>query len=138
MIIVVAITGLIVTILGLVVQQIVSVPEKSSDQVEALHSVQNIIDWVGTDGQEAASAVGSSYGLNITLPDTTVIRYARVGTTVNRYHDGLTTLIAEDISSMNFTIISRVIYMSVVAAPDSRWGISKSQTYRIAMRPSGT
>jgi prepilin-type N-terminal cleavage/methylation domain-containing protein len=130
------ITALIAVVLGLVVQQIATVPEKSNDQVEALHTVQNFIHWVGLDAEAAESALGGN-SLNLTLPNDSVISYGKMGNTVYRYSGSGNQTIANNVTSMNFTISDRIIIMSIVAAPESRWDISENKTYQVAMRPSG-
>jgi prepilin-type N-terminal cleavage/methylation domain-containing protein len=132
----IAITGFLVTVLGMVVQQIVTVPERGGDQVDAMHSIQNAAHWLALDGQMASSANGSS-NLTLTFPNTSVVRYLRSGTNLIRSSASANRTIAQDVSSVNFTVQNRVIYMTIVTAPDSRWAISENKTYRVCMRPSG-
>jgi prepilin-type N-terminal cleavage/methylation domain-containing protein len=132
----IAITGFIVTILGLSVQQIVTVPEQGDAHVDALHAIQNAAHWVSLDGQAAKSATGGS-SLNITLPDDSNILYNLSGGSLSRTYKGVNKKIAEDISSVNFTIQGHLITMSIIAVPDSRWAMSENQTYQIYMRPTG-
>ena len=132
----IAITGVIVTVLGMAVQQIFSVPEQGNTQVEALHAVQNAAHWVSLDGQTAKQASGGS-SLDLTLPDDSTISYILSGSNLNRNCQGVSHTIAENISNVNFTVEGRVITMSIAAAPDSRWDISENETYQIYMRPTG-
>jgi type II secretory pathway pseudopilin PulG len=132
----IAITGFLVTVLSLAVQQVITVPERAGEQVSAIHSVQNAAHWVALDGQTALTASGGS-SLSITLPSGTVISYALSGTNLLRSYGGVSRTVAEDVSSVNFTVQDRVIYMTIVAAPDSRWDVSENQTYQVCMRPTG-
>jgi len=132
----IAITGFIVTILGLTVQQFVTVPEQGDNQVDALHAVQNAAHWVSLDGQTAKSATGGA-GLDLTLPDNSVVSYNVSGNSLQRTYKGVSRTVAKDVSSVNFTIQGRVITMHITAAPDSRWSISENQTYQVYMRPTG-
>ena len=132
----IAITGFLVTVLGMVVQQMVTVPERGNDQVDAIHSVQNAAHWMALDGQMAISASGGS-DLIMTLPNGAVISYALSGTDLLRTYNSENRTIAEDVSSINFTVQGRVIYMTIVAAPNSRWDVSENQTYQVYMRPTG-
>jgi prepilin-type N-terminal cleavage/methylation domain-containing protein len=132
----IAITGFLSTVVGLAVNQIVTVPERGDDQVDALHAVQNAAHWVALDGQMAKSAVGGG-SLTLTLPNTSVISYTLYGTNLHRIYGSSNRTIAEDISSVNFTVQGRIINMSITAAPGSRWSISENQTYQIYMRPTG-
>jgi prepilin-type N-terminal cleavage/methylation domain-containing protein len=132
----IAITGFLVTILGMVVQQLVTVPERGNDQVDAMHAIQNAAHWLALDGQMASSANGSG-NLTLTFPNTSVVRYVRSGTNLIRYCGSANRTIAQNVSSVNFTVQSRVIYMTIVTVPDSRWVISENKTYRVCMRPAG-
>lgn len=136
LIVAIAITGFITAALGLVVQQIVTVPERGNDQVAALHAVQNVAHWVSLDGQTAKSASGGG-SLTLTLPNDSVISYTLTGDELHRIYSGANQTIAKDITSVNFTVLGRVITMDITAAPESRWNISENQTYQIYMRPTG-
>ena len=136
LLITIAITGFLATALGLVVQQMVTVPERGNDQVSALHAIQNAAHWVSLDGQTAKSASGGS-GLTLTLPDDSSISYIRYGDTLNRVSGSSNRTIARNITSANFSVQDRIITMNITAAPDSRWDMSENQTYQINMRPTG-
>jgi prepilin-type N-terminal cleavage/methylation domain-containing protein len=129
------ITGFLAVVLGLVVQQVVSVPEKGSVQVNALHSIQNAAHWMALDAQMAASATGGS-ALTITLPSGNVSVYALSGTDLQRTFNGDNRTVAEYVSSVNFTVLNRVIYMTIVTTPGNRWDVSENQTYQVYMRPT--
>ena len=55
---VIAITGFIFSILGAAIHHIVTIPEEGNDRVTALHELQNVAHWVNLDGQTAQSATG--------------------------------------------------------------------------------
>jgi prepilin-type N-terminal cleavage/methylation domain-containing protein len=130
-----AITGVIAIVLGLVVQQTVTVPARGGDQVNAQHAVQNAVYWVSLDGQAAKSASGGS-GLTLTLPDDSSVTYALEGNALHRISGGSDRTIAQGISSAGFSVEGRLITMNITAAPGGRWDISENGTYRISMRPS--
>jgi Tfp pilus assembly major pilin PilA len=131
-----AITGFIITVIGMVVQQVVTVPERGVDQFDAIHPMQNAAHWLALDSQMASSAVGGS-NLTLTLPNTIVVRYVRAGTKLYRYHGTDNITLASNVAGANFTVLNRVIYMTLVTVPDSRWNISENYTYRAYMRPTG-
>lgn len=137
LIVTIGIMGMLAMVLGMVVQQFASVPEKSNDQVEALHAVQNAIQWVGTDGVAAQSAVGGN-SLVLTFPDNSQVTYEKQGTDLYRYSQGGSVSIARNITNLSFTVSSRTIVMNITAAPDSRWNTGENQIYQVSMRPSGT
>jgi prepilin-type N-terminal cleavage/methylation domain-containing protein len=130
-----AITGIMMTTLGMVVQQTVTVPERGDDQVSALHAIQNAAHWVSLDGQTAKSASGGS-GLTLTLPDDSSISYSLDGDELHRIYGGSDRTIARGISSADFSVEGRLITMNIIAEPDSRWNISENGTYQINMRPT--
>ncbi len=131
----IALMGFLVATLGMVVQQIVTTPERANDQVDALHSVQAAAHWVAMDGQMAQSAVGGNT-LVLTLPNTNTIGYALAGTELIRTDVSASRMVAQNVASVNFTVNGKTIYMTIVATPESRWDISENQTYRIYMRPT--
>ena len=138
MMVAIAIFGIITGIGGLALQQIVTVPERGDSQVEALHELQNVIHWVSLDVGSAEAAVGGG-SLSLTMPDDAVAVYSCSGTTLYRnYDDGGAQTIARNITNLKFTVTGRTITIEITSAPESRWSISESGTWQIAMRPSGT
>jgi prepilin-type N-terminal cleavage/methylation domain-containing protein len=132
----VALTGVIVAIMGLSVQQIVTVPQQGNDHIDALHAIQNAAHWVSLDGQTAKSATGGG-SLNIMLPDSSNVTYLLSGGSLRRTSDNVSRTVAEGIAGITFTVSGRIITMNIVAAPESRWNISENRTYQIYMRPTG-
>ena len=131
----IAITGFLVTVISMAVQQIVTVPERGDDQLDAIHSMQNAAHWLTLDGQTAQSASGGS-SLTLTLPDENTITYTLSGDKLYRLYGSSNRTIARNVVSANFTVQNRVIYMTIATVPDSRWNISESYTYRAYMRPA--
>jgi prepilin-type N-terminal cleavage/methylation domain-containing protein len=131
----IAIAGFVTVVLGLVVQQTVTVPERGSDQVNALHALQNAAHWVSLDGQAAKSASGGN-GLTLTLTDNSSVSYVLDGSELHRIDGSSDRTIARNIASTSFSVEGRLITMNIIAAPDSRWDISENGTYQISMRPA--
>jgi prepilin-type N-terminal cleavage/methylation domain-containing protein len=131
------IIGILALLIGVAVPQMASVPEKGENQVDALHALQNAIHWVGRDAGSAQSAVGGG-SLTLTMPDASIIRYTVNSETLYRHANGLDQAVARNISSLAFTVDGRMITVNITAAPDSRWNLTESRTYQVAMRPSGT
>jgi hypothetical protein len=105
--------------------------------VDALHSLQNAIHWVSLDAGSAASAVGGG-NLTLTMPDDTVVSYIKTGNSLYRNYGGANQTVARNITALEFSVTERLVTMNVTAMVESRWNISESRVYRIAMRPSGT
>jgi prepilin-type N-terminal cleavage/methylation domain-containing protein len=132
----IAITGFLVTVLGMVVQQMVVVPERANDQLDAIHPIQNAAHWLTLDGQTAESAVGGS-SLTLTLPNEDTITYTLSGDKLYRLYGSSNRTIASNVASANFTVQDKVIYMTIATVSDSRWDISENYTYQAYMRPEG-
>ena len=135
LVIALAITGCIATVVGAVVQETVTVPARGGDQVNSAHAIQNTVHWVSIDGQEAKSAVGGA-SLVLTLPDSSTVTYSLNGNELHRISAGEDRVIAKDISSISFSVDGRLITMDITAAPESRYNVSESGTYQVNMRPS--
>jgi prepilin-type N-terminal cleavage/methylation domain-containing protein len=130
-----AITGFLLTALGLAARQVLAVPERGNDQVTALHALQNAAHWVSRDGQTAKSASGGD-SLTLTLPDDSSISYTVSGDELHRVAGGTDRIIAQSITDASFTINGRVINMSIVAAPEGRFGVSENLACQVCMRPT--
>ncbi len=132
-----AVVGILAVLIGVAGPQMTSIPEKGGAKMDAMHDLQNVIYWVGMDAGSAQTSVGGG-SLTLTMPDDSVITYSRTGDTLYRYDSGDALPVARSISALTFTVNDRMITLEITATPDSRWGISESRTYQVAMRPSGT
>ena len=130
----VAITGIIVVFLGTAVYHIITVSEYGNDEFTALHEVQNAAYWFIKDGQEAKTAVGGSQ-LVLTLADNSTVTYALVGTNLQRTAGSLQTTLARNISSVTFSVNSRLATMYLTSAPVGRNNVSENGTYMVYLRP---
>ncbi len=130
-----AITGFIFSVLGAAVHQVVTIPEYSNDRVTALHELQNVAHWVNLDGQMAQSVTGGNE-LVLTLPDDSSISYTLVGTDLIRTTITANRTMAQNITSVNFSIQNRYITMAITASPSGRWDVSENRTYMIFLRPT--
>ncbi len=128
--------AVISVLIGVAINQMVTIPEQGNARVEASHTLQDVVNLMSYDVVQASSATTGST-LTLTMPDTTVITYYLSGTAMQRAVDGANETIAQNISSLSFSISNRVISMSITSTPDNRWNISKSSTYRFALRVTG-
>ncbi len=135
LLIVTAITGFIFSVLGAAFHQVVTIPEYGNDRVTALHELQNVAHWVSLDGQTAQSATGGGE-LLLTLPDSSLISYTLAGTDFIRTTSTSNMTLAQNITSVNFTIQDRYITMDITSSPAGRWGVSENGTYKICLRPT--
>jgi len=130
-----AITGLIIGVLGTAVYHIVTIPEYGNDRLTAMHEVQNIAHWVSFDGQMAKTASGGNE-LILTLPDDTLISYTVNGTALLRIAGSSNRTLAQNITSANFSVQNRYITMNIASSPGGRWSVSENGTYMVCLRPT--
>ncbi len=130
-----AIIGLIVSVLGVFIYQIITVTEYSNDKMTAMHELQNAAHWFNIDGQRASAASGSNE-LVLTLPGDLSITYALVGTELNRTADGSQMTVARNITSATFSVQNRTITMNLTSSPVGRQNVSEQRTYKVYLRPT--
>ena len=131
----IALTGLIVSALGMAVYQIITVTEYGSDKMIAMHELQNAAHWVSLDGQMASTA-NVSNGLLLTLPDDSSITYAVVSTELRRTADESQMTLARNITSFSFSVENRIITMTITSSPEGRPNVSEQGTYKVYLRPT--
>jgi prepilin-type N-terminal cleavage/methylation domain-containing protein len=133
-----AITGLIVTSLGVAVQQTFTVTDSGNDRMLAMHELQNAARWVNHDGQMASTAISEDEPakLSLTLPDDSSITYTVVGTELHRTAGESQMTLARNISSISFSVENRVITMTITSSPPGRANISEQGTYKVYLRPT--
>jgi len=135
LLITVAITGLIASSLGVAIYQIITVTDSGNDRMTAMHELQNAGHWVTLDGQMARTASGGNE-LALTLPDDSSITYAVVDTELHRTADESQMILAQNISSISFSVENRVITMTITSSPEGRANISEQGTYKVCLRPT--
>ncbi len=135
LIIATAITGLVIGVLGVAMHQVVTIPEYGNDRVTALHELQNAAHWVSLDGQMARSATGGD-GLVLTFPDDSSISYTLAGSDFIRTTSTSNMTLAQNITSVNFSVENRYITMDISSSPSGGWDVSENETYKICLRPS--
>jgi hypothetical protein len=132
----IAITSLLVTVLAMVVQQLISAPERGNAQAGASHSVQNAAHWLSEDGQAASSAIGGD-GLSLTLPDSSPIEYSLSGGNLVRTVGATSIIVAENIAAVNFNVNGKMITMDIASGMTGRYSFTDNQTCRVVMRVTG-
>lgn len=151
LLITVSITGLIVSFLGTIVYQIITVTEYGNDKMIATHELQNAAHWVSHDGQMARTASGGNE-LVLTLPDGSQITYGVVSTELLRTAGESQMTLAQNISAVQFLVEERIehitagsffedrgeriITMTVTSSPEGRPNISEQRGYKICLRPT--
>lgn len=135
LVVVTAITGFILSVLGVAIHHVVTIPEQGNDRITAMHELQNVAHWVNLDGQMAQSAAGGNE-LVLTMPDSSTIGYTVVGTDLYRATSTSNRTLAQNITSANFSVQNRIITMDITSSPEGRWSVSEDGTYKICLRPS--
>jgi hypothetical protein len=130
-----AITGLIVSFLGVSIYQMLNVTEYGNDRLIATHELQNAAYWFQLDGQKAKSAIGGG-SLVLTLADNSTVTYGLTDTTLQRIIGEGQMVLAKNISEVTFTVSDRVITMSLTSSPEGRDNISENGNYQVYLRPS--
>ena len=130
-----AITGLIVSFLGTVIYQIITVTEYGNDRLTAMHELQNTAHWFNLDGQRASIASANG-DLVLTISDNSSITYSLAGTELRRTAGGTQMILARNITSANFSIENRPITMALTSSPEGRQNVSENGTYKVYLRPA--
>ena len=141
LLITVAITGLIVGVLGTAIYQIITATESGNDRIIAMHELQNAGYWVTLDGQMARTATGGDELVLAIPPDddpliTYAVTYKVVDSELLRETDESQMIIARNISDISFSVENRVITMTITSSPEGRANISKEGTYKVYLRPA--
>jgi len=147
----VAITGLIVSFLGMAVYQILNVTEYGGDKMIATHELQNAANWVSYDGQMAKTATGGDE-LVLLLPDSSLVTYGIAGSELLRIEGESQMTLARNISTVQFLVeerteritagpyyedrVERIITMTLTSAPEGRPNISEQREYKVCLRPT--
>jgi prepilin-type N-terminal cleavage/methylation domain-containing protein len=134
LLITVALTGILGSIVGPTIYQLYNVSQFGSDSMLAFHELQNSAAWFNADGQTAVSAVGGS-GLTLTVPSAQTITYALSGTNLQRTSGTSTITLAQNVASVSFTVSGKLVTMALTSAPPGRMGVSQQETYAVYLRP---
>ena len=136
LLITIAITGLIVSLLGVAIYQIITVTEYGNDRMTALHELQNAGHWVTLDGQMARTAIGGDNALVLAIPGGSSITYEVEDTELLRTADESPMILAQNISDISFSVENRVITMTITSSPGGWANISEQGTYKVCLRPA--
>jgi prepilin-type N-terminal cleavage/methylation domain-containing protein len=134
LLVVTAITGIIVTVLGTAIYQLSTVSEYGDARLTALHELQNAAYWFNLDGQMAVSATGGA-GLSLTLPSSALITYTLAGTSLTRTAGASSITLAQNITTASFSVSGSVITMALTSNPPGRNPVNEQGTYNVSMRP---
>jgi len=128
-----AITGLIISVIGSAIYQLITVAEYGNDRLTATHELENTAHWFSLDGQQASAASGGS-GLVLTLPNRPSVTYSLVGTELRRTAGSAPMTLARNITGASFSVAGRLVTMTLTSAPPGRWAVSEPGTYMVCLR----
>ena len=134
LVITVAITGIMASVLGTAIFQMVTVGEYGDARLIATHELQNAAYWLNQDGQTAVSAAVVGQALTLTMADASEVTYSVVARRLRRASSGPTLTMAQNITAADFSVSGRVVTMDLTSAPQGRTGVSEQGTYAVAMR----
>jgi prepilin-type N-terminal cleavage/methylation domain-containing protein len=130
----IAITGIIFTVVGTVMFQLTTVSGFGNDMLTANHDLQNAASWFNLDGQMAVSASGTT-SLVFSLPTGQTVTYSLSGTNLQRA-DGISTMtLAQNISSAAFSVQGRLVSMNITSSISGRTAVSEQNAYEVYLRP---
>ncbi len=148
MIVALGIMGVIVPSLGLAIFQMTNFTSRGNAQLATNDDMGVSMRWLDRDIQMAqttdlvdAAPPVSSMTLNWTdefgraaAPHTTV--YSLVGTELTRTYDGNTHSIAREVSSVQFSIQSKLLTVTLTSVDDKWTDVSEQFTHYYYLRPS--
>ncbi len=102
-----AITGVIFTMVGTVLYQINNVSKYGNDRLIAIHEVQNSGYWFNFDGQMALSATDED-SLIFSLPSGQTITYSLDGKDLKRTDGTSSMTLAQNITAIDFSVEGRL------------------------------
>ena len=129
-----AVTGIIFTVIGGAIFQLSTVSDAGNDRLTANHALQNAAYWFNLDGQAAQTATGGA-GLSLTSPGAGTIVYSLAGRDLLRTDGDSAVTLAQEVSSVAFTVQGRLVSMDITASPSGRANISVEQIYTVYLRP---
>lgn len=130
----IAITGIIFTVIGTAIYQLSTVSGYGNDKLTADHELQNAAYWFNLDGQTAVTSTGGDI-LSFSLPSGNIITYSLEGTVLERSVGPVTTTLAQNISSANFSVEGRLVSMDITSSPSGRANVNVQQVYKVYLRP---
>jgi prepilin-type N-terminal cleavage/methylation domain-containing protein len=134
LLIVIAVIGIIGGAMAPLVFQITNITGYGSDKMIAVHEIQHTSHWFAADVRAAKAATGDSGSLNLVLHDDSQIDYLLSGSELWRTETASTTLLARNVTMLDFSVTDNIVAMNITTAPVSKWQASDNGTYYACMR----
>jgi prepilin-type N-terminal cleavage/methylation domain-containing protein len=132
-----AITGLLFTVVATVIFQLTTVSGYGNDQLTALHEIQNTTHQLNSDCQSAVSALTGST-LTLSGPVGEIVTYSRAGNTLQRISGTTVRVLAQNValfdssSSVNGRLVSVNLNIVIVG----RSTINEQIACNFSLRPT--
>jgi prepilin-type N-terminal cleavage/methylation domain-containing protein len=131
----IAISGLIFGLIATLFSQMSTISGSGNDQLTAWHELQNVSDRLSFDCQTALTATVSS-GLILSYPSGGTVSYGLSGTNLLRTSGATVNTLAQDITSLNFSVNGRLLTMNITCTVPGRTGESEQLSSLVNLRPS--
>jgi prepilin-type N-terminal cleavage/methylation domain-containing protein len=128
-----AITGLIFTVIGGMVYQLNVVADYGNDKLTACHELQNLSNRFYIDGYEATSAESQAL-LSLQLATGKTVIYALSGTDLVRTEGSSPAVLVRNVDNVNFRVQNRMITMNITSQIPGRLQDRQQATYQVYMR----
>ena len=138
------ITAVIIGGLSIAIYMITSVTERGNADTSALHNMEKVAYWISNDARMANTtdlSDGGSPADSITLQwidgngNNHYSHYWLSGTNLQRDYDGVITVVAWDISSIEFSISGDILTFRTESTPPTRWQLVRAATGKVNLRP---
>jgi len=138
------ITAVIIGGLSIAIYMITSVTERGNADTSALHNMEKAAYWISNDARMANTtdlSDGGSPADSITLQwidgngNNHYSHYWLSGTNLQRDYDGIITVVAWDISSIEFSISGNILTFRTESTPPTRWQLVRAATSKVNLRP---
>ncbi len=142
MLIALGISVVIIGGLAASVYTIMNVTGRGNAEITALRDVQSVSYWINNDAQMArdVTLIGGDPGNGMildwddSLGNPQSSNYTLSGSELLRNYNGISSAIAWNVSSVEFTVTNGVLTYSFVSTPQGRWDISRQVTGQVYLR----
>jgi prepilin-type N-terminal cleavage/methylation domain-containing protein len=132
----IAISGILFAAVGTALFQMVTVSDSGNDMLTVWHELQNVNNQLEADAQAALTASGGS-SLTLTYAAGGTISYALSGTNLQRTSGTTVNTLAQDISSLSFSVTGRLVAMNITSSLTGRTISSAQISSLVNLRPTG-
>jgi hypothetical protein len=130
-----AIAGLLMGAIATILFQMSTIGSSGNDRLTICHELQKAASQLETDGVSALSATGGN-SLVLSYPSGTTITYSLSGRTLQRTSTAGANVLAQNITSLSFTVTGRLVNMQITSSVSGRTLNSEQISCLVNLRPS--